>query len=67
MSAVMSVERNPKQWALSYTIIMILIDLEVEVFAFVYDMMDAYNSIINLSPSLIIYYLSLQMQLLLKL
>lgn len=61
MSAVMSVERNPKQWALSYTIIMILIDLEVEVFAFVYDMMDAYNSIINLSPSLIIYYLSLQM------
>jgi hypothetical protein len=61
MSAVMSVERNPKQWALSYTIIMILIDLEVKVFAFVYDMMDAYNSIINLSPSLIIYYLSLQM------
>lgn len=61
MSAVMSVERNPKQWALSYTIIMILIDLEVEVFAFVYDILDAYNSIINSSPSLIIYYLSLQM------
>jgi len=61
MSAVMSVERNPKQWALSYTIIMILIDLEVEVFAFVYDILDAYNSIINPSPSSIIYYLSLQM------